>query len=340
MSVGALIVDYTTTPGTDVALVQTSTAMIPGKGLKLHTERLAGNSRIRAFGRGIFQLASWAGTPPFPIGLFAVPSRRDGQYRFADFDMQGADEKTFRIFAKEGGAINAGGDSGGPSFVEVWDNPTSIYRQLEWQLVGLFTTCQTTCMVGKVCRGNNTWRWVEAIPSCTHAAVFPIINNILEEIDDTPPKVDPVGEFGTEELPRALYVLSIDEPLVASGVINDQLTFERCHERASGCPNANAFVQWVYEPASHRLRHTASGNCLSRQRNILGPIASGPGTPIILYPCVNAADQRWSMIESSGVTTIKNDLTGMVSACGNGKRWRPYGYCDRRPCETCADAMH
>jgi hypothetical protein len=324
MSVARRIVDYTSTPGTDIALIQTTTAMTPaGRGLKLYTERLAGNSRIRSFGRGIHQLASWSGTTRFT--LFAVPSRSDDQYRFADFDMQASDQFTFRIHAPPGGAINAGGDSGSPSFVEVWDNPDSIYRQPEWQLVGLAKSCQSECLGEKVCRGPTEWKWVEAIPSCTHAAVFPIINRILEEIDDTPPKVDPEGQFGTAALPRALYALSIDESLVATGTIRDQLTFERCHAQLSGCPDTRAFTQWLYDPASHRLRHAPSGNCLSQQRNISGPTASGPGAPIILFPCVNAADQRWSMIESSGVTTIKNDLTGMCLHAESARAVGPLG---------------
>jgi hypothetical protein len=321
------IVNYSTVPAKptdvapekDIALVQTTRRVTSPdfKRRKFYSELLAGNSRIRVFGRGIHELAFMAGTSRWSA---AVPSKSDGQYRFADFDMQASEEFSFKTYRTRVRAINSGGDSGGPSFVEEWDNNT-INRQLEWQLVGVVSGCERTCAPGMLCLGRNPWRWAIDVPSCTHASIFRFLPNILEEIEDTPPETGPEGQFATNVTspfaispPRALYALSIDAPLVASGTINEHLTFDACHTRLAGCAVTPAFEQWTYDAFS-RLRHTGSGYCVNVAVQVdiaVGRTGKGAGAPIVLQPCrFGSTEETWLATESLGLTTFKNDSTGM-----------------------------
>lgn len=112
---------------------------------------------------------------------------------------------------------------------------------------------------------------------------------------------------------RALYAMNLNEPLVApeNAAIDVQLTFKQCHaarSRSSGCPVTAAYQQWGYDPSTHRLRHLASGKCL----NISGA-RRDTGAPIILYPCNGAANEKWTVIASSGSMewTVKSDFNGL-----------------------------
>ena len=246
-STGYRVVDYTntsTSPGTDMALVQIATPLPYFDNRKLYAGVIGGNERVRSFGRGLSQLAFWSEVSGVSI---ATPSFGDQQYRFADFDIRArtSDQFVYQLYANRSGSTFGAGDSGGPSYTQEWDSNT-IYRRLEWQLVGVQSRCDTDCLPGKSCPPSDPWTWAAAILVCYQTSVFPLLTNILQEIQASPPKVDPVGEFGVVDLQRALYALSIDEPLVASGAINEQLTFEGCHGRVGGCPVTPVFEQWFY----------------------------------------------------------------------------------------------
>ena len=110
---------------------------------------------------------------------------------------------------------------------------------------------------------------------------------------------------------RALYALNIDEPLIAppDAAIDVQLTFKICHRATqvtAGCKVAPAYEQWSYDPATHRLLHVSSGKCL----NISGARRDA-GSPIILYPCSGAPNEKWTVTSQAGsfVWTVKSDLT-------------------------------
>lgn len=116
---------------------------------------------------------------------------------------------------------------------------------------------------------------------------------------------------------RALYAISIDEPLVAEplgappgAAIDKQLTFKRCHGArvVRGCPVTAELEQWAYDPSTHRLYHAPSGKCV----NVSGA-RRDVGSPIILYPCQDRANEKWTLIENAGspIWSIKSDLTGM-----------------------------
>lgn len=287
--------------------------------MKLDDQRPMNNITVRAYGRGINALA-------FQAGPTAVPTQLDGLFRWADFDIitvspnSAAPPLTY-TFPGNRGATTAGGDSGGPSYIQDWDDPLSTRRKLEHRLLGVHSFCSTNCLAGQSCpdANNNPWTWVSSINQCTDAAVFSVRSAILAAIEAVPPDNSFVGQFPTttpDEVlrhKRALYAISVDEPLMAppNAAIDVQLTFKRCHDLRvanPGCPVTPDMEQWSYEPSTHRLFHTPSGKCV----NISGA-RTDAGSPIILYPCSGGLNDKWTLIQRSGsaIWSIKSDQTGM-----------------------------
>ncbi len=286
--------------------------------MKLQEQRPMANLTLTAFGRGINALA-------FQVGANAVPTQLDGQYRSADFDIISINPNSSELpvtyaFPGNRGATTAGGDSGGPSYIQDWDDPLSIRRKLEFRLMGVHSFCSATCLPGKSCPDStgNFWTWVASIQQCSDASILPVRNQILAAIEAVPADTGFIGTFPTStpasvlSQKRALYAMSIDEPLVApaGAAIDVQLTFKRCHDLQihPGCPVTADLEQWAYDPATHRLYHAASGKCV----NISGARRDA-GSPIILYPCQDAANEKWTLVEHAGspIWSIKSDLTGM-----------------------------
>jgi hypothetical protein len=265
------------------------------------------NETVLAFGRGINVLASNAsGTP--------TPASTDGLYRSTTFGITALTAREFAFFGGRGATV-AGGDSGGPSLLEDWDDPSSSRRRLQWQLVGVHSRCTFTCLPGQPCGGPGNWQWVDTVRQCWDASVLPVRAQILATIQELPADDGYVGTFPS--IPssvlaqkRALYAVSLDEPLMPppNAAIDVQLTFERCHavqRLRTGCPVAPAYQQWTYDPATRQIRHTGSGRCL----NISGARRDA-GAPIILYPCVGAANEKWT-VRGTDTWTIVSDLNGL-----------------------------
>lgn len=304
----------------DIALIQLGRhdfdrANFPA--MKLNEQRPMGNLTVTAYGRGINALA-------FQIGPTAVPSVSDGQYRSAEFDISSISPNsalppaTFSFPGKKG-AIIAGGDSGGPSYIQDWDNPLSTQRKLEWRLLGVHSSCSTNCLAGQTCAGATTWTWVASINQCTDAAIFPLRTQIVAAIEDIPADDSPTGTFPNTTPPsvlahqRALYALNIDEPLIGPpGAVQDVgLTFQKCHTLRigeDGCPVVPFFEQWGYDVTTHHLLHTPSGKCV----NISGARRDA-SAPIILFPCSSGTNDKWTLIERAGsfVWSIKSDFDGL-----------------------------
>jgi len=287
--------------------------------VKLETRRPMANLTVTGFGRGINTLAAM-------VGGVAVPSSSDGQYRLADFSIisispnSSAPPLTYSFPGNRGATI-AGGDSGGPSLYQDWDDPLSTRRKLEWRLMGVHSSCNWTCLTGQTC----PWQWAASVGPCADAAILPVRGQILADIEAVPADDAFTGTFppvppSVVSAKRALYVLSEDEPLVApaGAAIEKQLTFEMCHAARviQGCPVKPEFEQWSYDPATHRLYHVASGKCV----NIFGGHRTA-GTPIILYPCQNAANEKWTVISSGGSPqwSIKSDFSGMCLHADPGR---------------------
>lgn len=305
---------------TDIALLQMPRHAFDQLGQPerpLRAGRPTANLPLQAFGRGINQLAFVSGATP-------VPTQLDGFYRSAQFDIasiipNSSAPPTTYSFPGRNGAIVAGGDSGGPSYYQDYDDPLSTRRKLQWQLVGVHSTCQTACLAGQSCAAPNFWTWASAVSSCSDAAIFSVRQAILDTIQAPPPDDAPTGTFAA--IPdsviahrRALYAVSLDEPLIAppNAAADIQLNFKQCHNSvaslAIGCPLDPSVQLWSYDPATHILYHVPSGKCL----NISGARRSS-GAPIILYPCTGAPNEKWSLVNprNSSTWTIKSDLSGL-----------------------------
>jgi hypothetical protein len=194
------------------------------------------NLRVNAFGRGINQLA-------FGVGAAATPTVMDGFYRSAEFDISGVDPNTHIgpytfFYAGRNGAIVAGGDSGGPSFIEEFDHPSSPQRKLEWRLLGVHSSCTTTCLEGQSCSlPTPPWRWVKAVSMCWDAAVWRVRESILATIEDVPPDTTFIGTFPPPQSgvrPTFIYMVNAD----------GRLLWAR-HDGAQRGDGANSLGAWV-----------------------------------------------------------------------------------------------
>ncbi len=161
----------------------------------LHDQRPSANLSVNVFGRGLNQFAYY--TP----ASIAIPSSGDGQYRSAQFSISSIDPNsnlppnTFS-FAGKNGAMMGAGDSGGPAYVEEYDNNTSR-RKLEWQLIGVFSACQLNDLPGQSSPSTNPWMWTASVGQCTDAAILPIRSQILAAIEQPPEVTGPTGTFPT-----------------------------------------------------------------------------------------------------------------------------------------------
>jgi hypothetical protein len=138
--------------------------------------------RVEAFGRGISGLA-------FQTGANPMSTQFDGLYRSSDFVVFETSESNFSYRSVEGaGRATAGGDSGGPSYFRVWDDPDSPNRKIVRLLAGVHSKCQTECLAGQQCTPADPWTWVANIPQCTDASVERILNEIRTQMAFVPEK--------------------------------------------------------------------------------------------------------------------------------------------------------
>src|SRR5664279_3659943 len=161
----------------DIALIQMSRHAfdrLEAKDRTIAKTQPLNDLNLLAFGRGIFQLA-------FQSGPSAVQAQRDGQFRSGNFrsgvlasNASDPSPATFQLLPTNG-VIVAGGDSGGPTYFQAWDDANSPQRKLEWRLAGVHSQCSTQCLVGQSCSPPaNPWRFVAKITSCSAASVLPV----------------------------------------------------------------------------------------------------------------------------------------------------------------------
>lgn len=127
--------------------------------MPVYTGDLAPARGIRIYGRGIYQLAT-----------ANEPSKSDGQFRAANFQLSRVDDNLMYFGPTAGGAIPAGGDSGGPSFINAGGRSF---------LAGISSICQTFDVEGKP---NDGWTWVGRIVECGYARVSTVWPDIVARI--------------------------------------------------------------------------------------------------------------------------------------------------------------
>jgi hypothetical protein len=123
------------------------------------------SQRFTIFGRGIVQFARGINRDN------AVASVRDGLYRSAVLVPAEADETAIEFAAGAGGQTTAGGDSGGPVFVNgPGDMPLSI--------AGLNSFCSDVERIPDM--PQTGWTWVTSVGNCTAVAVEQIRSEIID----------------------------------------------------------------------------------------------------------------------------------------------------------------
>jgi hypothetical protein len=138
--------------------------------------------RIELFGRGIFALAWQSKSGP-------MATQSDGLFRTSDFVVFETSDSYYKYRSVEGaGRAIAGGDSGGPSYFRVWDDPESPNRQIVRLLAGVHSNCRAQCLPGQKCTDADPWTWVTNIPECTDASVEPILHELQTQIAFVPEK--------------------------------------------------------------------------------------------------------------------------------------------------------
>lgn len=157
-------------PTPDIALIRAANPFRVNGGFTGYRRELAREEDyygLRTYGRGVNVLASGSGAS-------AVPAQSDGQYRFASVAISKLERNLYWFPRNRRGQIVAGGDSGGPSFANVWGRTV---------LAGVHATCRVICLPGQTCSGSG-WMWISAIEECADAPVWSALDRITQAINE------------------------------------------------------------------------------------------------------------------------------------------------------------
>lgn len=152
----------------DIAIVRLESAFEgigPDFNMPVYTGSLSRGRAITVYGAGVHKLASGSGAA-------AQPSDADGKFRGADFQLSGIDGNVIS-FGPSGGAIPAGGDSGGPAFINAGGQAF---------LAGISSNCDTQNVDDRPDDPNDSWKWVNRISVCRYARVSVVWNDIVARI--------------------------------------------------------------------------------------------------------------------------------------------------------------
>jgi heat shock protein HslJ len=153
----------------DIAIVRVQT---PFEGVSaefnmpVFTGALQPGRTIEVYGRGIHTLATGSGDN-------VTPAQQDGKYRGAEFQVSRTDEVRFWFGHGKEGAVPAGGDSGGPAFINTGGQSF---------LSGISSTCMTQNVKEKPDDPKVPWMWASKIDECGYSAVGPVWKQIEQRI--------------------------------------------------------------------------------------------------------------------------------------------------------------
>lgn len=137
----------------DVALVRVDrpfSGISPDFNMPVYIGDILPGRRVRVYGAGVYALATGKGAS-------AQPSRNDRKWRVAEFTVSHVDADRFWFPPNEKGQIPAGGDSGGPAFINAGN---------QWFFAGVSSLCMKFSVEGKP---QNTWEWVNKVVECGYA---------------------------------------------------------------------------------------------------------------------------------------------------------------------------
>jgi hypothetical protein len=161
----------------------------PSYNMPVFTGTLTPGRALTIYGRGIHQLASGEGAT-------ATETQGDGKYRSGDFTVSKADGTFIYFGGGKGGVIPAGGDSGGPAFINAGGRAT---------LAGISSECDTEDLKGKTSPKNDVWKWVASIKECRYAPVGAVWDQIVARIGSTGCRNYAWRAVGAAEMVRDTY---------------------------------------------------------------------------------------------------------------------------------------
>lgn len=138
----------------------------PDFNMPVYTGELAPGRALKIYGAGIHVLASGSGAS-------AQPSQSDDKFRGADFQVSKTDANSILFGPAKGGAIPAGGDSGGPAFINAGGQS---------YLAGISSECSYGNVDDRDDDPNDGWKWVNRIYECKYAKVSAVWDDIRSVI--------------------------------------------------------------------------------------------------------------------------------------------------------------
>jgi hypothetical protein len=343
----AKMVDLVSMGQLDLALLQVATA-IPHRStvslpeITARSNAQLGGVTVETFGRGISQLAG-------VVNGVWQPSKSDGIYRRGVFQATHAMSGSVDLAMPPGGAAIAGGDSGGPSYIKIWKDPSNHASGTYREIVGVASNCDA--VRPDKFRDTKGWTWVSRVTKCWIATPGPIRAHIAEVIAEASPNQGVGGGILVPTTPtsvvsgrnRALYVVSLDRPLVPAAPVehNKPLLFTQCQADVSlmqahkaGCPYVAGYDVWHYEAQTEHLRYSPTGWCLA-------PVTLDNGANLVLVSC-RAMDrsQSWRVLPmipgSDRWKEIRNQQSQLCATAeyppGAGQAVRPTARLVARPC--------
>jgi hypothetical protein len=161
----------------------------PSYNMPVFTGTLTPGRALTIYGRGIHVLASGEGDT-------ATETQGDGKYRSGDFTVTKADGTFIRFGPGKGGVIPAGGDSGGPAFINAGGQA---------MLAGISSECGTQDLKGKTSPDNDPWKWVAEITECRYAPVGAVWDQIVARIGSNACRNYAWRAVGAADLARNTY---------------------------------------------------------------------------------------------------------------------------------------
>lgn len=152
----------------DIALVRADThfnGVSPSFNMPVYLDTVTPGRTVKVYGLGIYELAKGEGNS-------ATESKKDTQFRSADFQVKKADDLRFWFPPNKDGAIPAGGDSGGPAFVNAGGKSF---------LAGISSLCMALPVKGK----PLGWTWAGTITECGYAPPGNVWSEIQRHIGST-----------------------------------------------------------------------------------------------------------------------------------------------------------
>lgn len=216
----------------------------PDFNMPVFTGTLTPGRSLLIYGRGIHILASGKGNS-------AQPSQSDGKYRKGEFEVSKADGRLITFGPGKKGVTPAGGDSGGPAFINAGG---------QTHLAGISSSCQTRNVQGKADDPNDPWMWVGTIESCSYATVASVWSDIQARIGSPGCRKYAWRAVGTVEY--AKYVGC--DPAVISG--------------PRWSPNFDEHLNWCMNvPAASANAEDKARNQIAQECRIAAAMPQGTG---------------------------------------------------------------